>query len=219
VFLRQAASTKAIRQLIQDALSDNDLSILCQDDFPRVYSQFIAGQSKGQRIALLIEHVECQLEFSKLLSAIEQINPNAHAKFVLDNPSSHLEVNRSESSDKQRGWSIPGSRCRQIFGREDLTKNVLIELNKPQPYRVLCLGGVAGYGKTEAAISVAREAIEQSLFEDVLWIQIRETEFNENSNTSNSQSELVQWKELIYLLSCQLVQSGTNNHMIKEELF
>jgi Effector-associated domain 7/NB-ARC domain len=197
-------NTRAIRQLIQDALSDNDLSTLCQDDFPKVYNQFIAGQGKDQRIALLIEHVERQLEVPKLLSAIEQMNPNAHAKFVLDNPSSHSEVNRSESSDKQIGWSIPGSRCRQIFGREDLTRDLLIELKKPEQYPILCLGGVAGYGKTEAAVCVARAAIEQSVFEDVLWIQIRETEFNDNSNTSDFQSELVQWKELIYLLSCQL---------------
>jgi hypothetical protein len=192
-------STKAIRQLIE-VLSDDELSTLCQDEFPKVYNQFTDRQTKSQRISSLIEYVERQGKVNDILNEIEEINPNAYANFLLVNS----EVNRAESSDKQIGWSIPGSRCRQIFGREDLTKNVLSELKKPQPYRVLCLGGVAGYGKTEAAISVAREAIEQSVFEDILWIQIRETEFNENSNTSDSQNELVQWKELIYLLSCQL---------------
>jgi tetratricopeptide (TPR) repeat protein len=112
-------STKAIRQLIQDALSDNDLNILCQDDFSKVYNQFIGGQNKDQRIALLIEHVERQLEVPKLLSAIKKINPNAHAKFLLDNSPSNLDINQAESSDKQIGSSIPAYRYPQISGRDD----------------------------------------------------------------------------------------------------
>jgi WD40 repeat protein len=80
-------SKKEIRQLIENALSDDDLSDLCHDDFPKVYSQFASGQTKSQRIRLLIEYIDRQRETSKLLSAIEQINPNAYRKFLSTTPS------------------------------------------------------------------------------------------------------------------------------------
>jgi hypothetical protein len=198
------SSITEIRQLVEDALNDDNLIDLCQGEFPRVYQQFTTGQTKSQRIRLLVEYVERQQEVKKLLNAIKQINPNAHRKFLIDDPVIGSDVNQVESTDKPIGHRIPGYRCRQIFGREKLTEDVITELTKPQPYPVICLGGVAGYGKTEAAVSIARAAIERSVFDDVLWIQIRETEFQDNSSTSNAQSELVQWKELIYSLSRQL---------------
>jgi hypothetical protein len=74
-------STKAIRQLVEDALTDDELSDLCQDDFPRVYSQFTTGQSKSQRIRTLVEYAQKQREIPKLLKTIEAINPNAYLEF------------------------------------------------------------------------------------------------------------------------------------------
>jgi Effector-associated domain 7 len=71
-----------VRKLVEDALSDEELSNLCQDEFRKVYNQFTTGQTKSQRIRLLVEHVERQREVQKLLVAIEQINPNAYAEFI-----------------------------------------------------------------------------------------------------------------------------------------
>jgi nucleoside phosphorylase len=177
-------SRAQIRKLVEDALTDDDLSNLCLDEFPKVYNQFTTGQTKPQRIRLLVEYADRQQEVPKLLSAIKQINSNAHVKSVLDNPLSNSEVKQIERLDKQTGWSIPGYRCRQIFGRDELTGKLLIELQKTEQYPILCLGGVAGYGKTEAAVCVARAAIKQLVFEDVIWIQIRETEFTDPSSLS-----------------------------------
>jgi nucleoside phosphorylase len=75
-------SSKSIRQLVEDALSDDELSNLCQDEFPKVYSQFATGQTKSHRIRLLIEYVERQREILKLLNAIERLNPNAYAESI-----------------------------------------------------------------------------------------------------------------------------------------
>ncbi len=75
-------SEPQIRQLVEDALSDDDLSNLCQDEFPKVFKQFTTGQTKDQRIRLLVEHVERQREVPKLLNAIEKINPNTYTEFM-----------------------------------------------------------------------------------------------------------------------------------------
>jgi formylglycine-generating enzyme required for sulfatase activity/nucleoside phosphorylase len=75
-------SIAKIRQLVEDALSDDDLSNSCQTEFPKVYKQFTTGQTKDQRIRLLVEHVERQREIQKLLNVIEKINSNAYTEFM-----------------------------------------------------------------------------------------------------------------------------------------
>jgi hypothetical protein len=75
-------SVAQIRKLVEDALSDDDLSNLCQDEFPKVYNQFTTGQTKPQRIRSLVEYVDRQREVQNLLNAIERINPNAHGYFI-----------------------------------------------------------------------------------------------------------------------------------------
>jgi nucleoside phosphorylase len=71
-----------IRQLVEDSLTDDDLSNLCQDEFPKVYNQFTSGQTKSHRIRSLVEYVERQREIQKLLNAIERINPNTYLYFT-----------------------------------------------------------------------------------------------------------------------------------------
>jgi hypothetical protein len=106
-------------------------------------------------------------------------------------------------NNKPGVW-IPDSRCRKVFGREKMVEEVLNRLNNPQEASILCLGGVAGYGKTEAATCVAQAAIAQSVVEDVLWVSVRETELSETFNTANNSNKLFQWEELLYALSIQL---------------
>jgi nucleoside phosphorylase len=73
---------KTIRQLIESALSSEDLSNLCQDDFPQVFKLFGENQSTGQRVRWLVQHVEKQHEIPKLLNAIKDLNPVEHARFL-----------------------------------------------------------------------------------------------------------------------------------------
>jgi len=106
-------------------------------------------------------------------------------------------------NNKPRGW-IPSIRCLKVFGREELVEEVLNCLKNPQEAPVLCLGGVAGYGKTEAATCVARAAIAQSVVEDVAWVPVRESELSGTFITANNSNELFQWQELLYELSTKL---------------
>lgn len=107
------------------------------------------------------------------------------------------------------GQFIPGSRCRKVFGREELTETILDHFKTPDSTPILCLGGVAGYGKTEVATGVAKSAIDKSIFDDVAWVSIRESELSETFVSAtfvsaNRSSELVQWKDVLYDLSRQL---------------
>ena len=116
-----------------------------------------------------------------------------------------IQIAKVEKSiNNMPGESIPRRRCREVFGREELVEEVLNRLKNPQEAPILCLGGVAGYGKTEAATCVARAAIAQSVVEDVLWVSVRETELSETFNTANNSNKLFQWEELLYALSIQL---------------
>jgi 2-phosphoglycerate kinase len=84
------------------------------------------------------------------------------------------------------GINIPRRRCLKVFGREELVEEVLNRLKNPQEARILCLGGVAGYGKTEAATCVAQAAIDQSVVDDVLWVSVRESELSDTFITANN---------------------------------
>ncbi len=108
-----------------------------------------------------------------------------------------------EPINMPRGW-IPSIRCLKVFGRKELVEQVLNCLKNPQEAPVLCLGGVAGYGKTEAAACVARAAIAQSVVEDVVWVTVRESELANSFITANNSNELFQWQKLLYKLSTKL---------------
>jgi nucleoside phosphorylase len=106
--------------------------------------------------------------------------------------------------NNQPGVWIPDSRCLKVFGREKMVEEVLNRLNNPQEASILCLGGVAGYGKTEAATCVAQAAIAQSVVEDVVWVLVRESELANTFITANNSNELFKWQELLYELSKKL---------------
>jgi len=71
---------KEVRQLIASALNDDQLQAICQDDFPRVFESFSSGQTKDQRVRLLVEFVIKQREIQKLLASIKELNPTAYAE-------------------------------------------------------------------------------------------------------------------------------------------
>jgi nucleoside phosphorylase len=75
-------SISQIRKLVEAALSEDNLSSLCFDEFPSVYSQFVSGQTKNQRILSIVDFATRHREVPKLLNAIKRINPNAYAEFM-----------------------------------------------------------------------------------------------------------------------------------------
>jgi hypothetical protein len=73
--------SKVVRELINAALSDEELTECCYDHFRSVYSQFSVGMSKGQKIQLLLNHCNRHNQMEELLTRIEQLNPDQYAIF------------------------------------------------------------------------------------------------------------------------------------------
>jgi Leucine-rich repeat (LRR) protein/GTPase SAR1 family protein len=73
-------SSSKVRQLIDEAITDSQLSDLCFDNFPQVYREF-DGKTRSQKIRDLVEYADRQGETSKLLRSIEQLNPHTSARF------------------------------------------------------------------------------------------------------------------------------------------
>lgn len=118
-----------------------------------------------------------------------------------------------------RGLWIPNLRCRKIWGRDDFSEILLNRLNDSQESPILSLCGSAGYGKTEVACQVARAAIEQGLFTDVLWVKARDTEFIDGSISQPEREESVSWQQVSQELAHQLHGCSTErlHQFIKEE--
>ncbi|AFY95141.1 hypothetical protein Cha6605_4198 [Chamaesiphon minutus PCC 6605] len=71
-----------LRQLVEKALTDDELLNLC-NDFKVAVTQ---GQTKDQRIRTLVEYIERQGKQSELLTEIEQLNPNVYKEYLAGNP-------------------------------------------------------------------------------------------------------------------------------------
>ena len=72
---------RAIANLINQALTDQDFNDLVFFDFPDVQGQLTAGMPKGQQVRILIEYVGKRQEIEKLIAAIESINPTVYQQF------------------------------------------------------------------------------------------------------------------------------------------
>jgi C-terminal of Roc, COR, domain/Effector-associated domain 7 len=71
-----------LRQLVEKALTDDELLNLCYD-FKIDVTQ---GQTKDQRIRALVEYIERQGKQSELLNRIEQLNSNIYKEYLTGNP-------------------------------------------------------------------------------------------------------------------------------------
>jgi small GTP-binding protein len=79
-----------IRQLVDKALTDEEIKNLCFDEFPTVYREF-DGKNRSQKIRDLVEYADRQGEMNKLLQAIEQLNPNAYNEFFSGRMRSNID--------------------------------------------------------------------------------------------------------------------------------
>jgi formylglycine-generating enzyme required for sulfatase activity len=73
-------NTADVRQFLTDYFSDDELTTLCFDFFPAVHNSFASGMSKGQKIQLLIEHVQRREQLPDLLNVLQQQRPAQYAK-------------------------------------------------------------------------------------------------------------------------------------------
>lgn len=108
------------------------------------------------------------------------------------------------SENKPRGLYIPNTRCRHVWGRDELVKKVLSRLYDPQEPSILALSGSAGYGKTEVATQVAKTAIKNNIFADVLWVTARQTELVDGRISEENQYEVLNWHRFLHEIADQL---------------
>jgi hypothetical protein len=104
----------------------------------------------------------------------------------------------------QLGTWIPNTRCRQVWGRENLIEQILNRLNDPQELSILSLTGGAGYGKTEAATKIAQAALNRNLFAYVLWVTARQTELVDGSISQEQRREALNWDKFLHEIAHQL---------------
>ena len=75
-------NTAALRDLISAALSGDELTALAFDHFRPVYDQFAAGQTRHQRVQLLLEHAARSGQMARLAALIQEINPARYREFA-----------------------------------------------------------------------------------------------------------------------------------------
>jgi internalin A len=74
--------TGAIRKLLNDTFSDEELGDFCYDNFRPVYEQFTSQMNRRAKIQLLIEHCEKYEQFGELFTLLKAINPKQYANFM-----------------------------------------------------------------------------------------------------------------------------------------
>jgi hypothetical protein len=85
-----------IRELVEAAFSEEDLSNFCFDHYFSVYEQFTAGQTKSTRVRLLITYAEKNNLIDDLLTRIKQKNPHKYGEFE-----SRLEASPVRQEEKK----------------------------------------------------------------------------------------------------------------------
>ena len=75
-------NTAALRDLISAALSEDEFTALAFDHFRPVYDQFAAGQTRHQRVQLLLEHAVRSGQMARLAALIQEINPARYREFA-----------------------------------------------------------------------------------------------------------------------------------------
>jgi hypothetical protein len=73
-------ATGDIRQYLIEFYSDEDLTTLCFDYFPAVYSRFAVGMAKDQKIQFLLEHCRQHDVMGNLLAALQRERPEQYAQ-------------------------------------------------------------------------------------------------------------------------------------------
>jgi ATP-dependent exoDNAse (exonuclease V) beta subunit len=77
----QQISSSALRGLIKESCSDEELQGFCFDHFRVVYDDFSAGMSKAAKIQRLIEYCFRHGKVSELLLELKSVNPYQYQKY------------------------------------------------------------------------------------------------------------------------------------------
>ena len=103
--------TEAIRQLLNIAISDEELDRLCFDHFRSVHDQYSVGMTRTTKIQLLLEYCERQSEFEELLNQLEKLNPSRFRQYdnQLHLKSADLKAEVKTERTQSEGITIHGN--------------------------------------------------------------------------------------------------------------
>jgi hypothetical protein len=73
--------TEVVRELLNAAFNDSDITTLCFDYFRSVYDDFGSGMGKGEKIQRLVEYCEQNLQMETLLAKIQKRNPYQYQRY------------------------------------------------------------------------------------------------------------------------------------------
>jgi hypothetical protein len=76
-----AWNTAALRDLLNAAFNDEELTTLCFDYFRPVYDDFAGGMSKGQKVQRLLDYCSRRELVDELLAAVRKANPAQFRRF------------------------------------------------------------------------------------------------------------------------------------------
>ncbi|MBD2741136.1 NB-ARC domain-containing protein [Coleofasciculus sp. FACHB-1120] len=131
----------------------------------------------------------------------ENATPNAPADAPLE-----------RDKERHQGLFIPNPRCRMVWGRESFIQEVLNRLDDPAELSIFSLSGSPGYGKSEAASQIAKEALNRNLFADVVWVTARQSEWVDGYISQDKHDEALTWKKFLNEIAHQLDCSPERVH-------
>ena len=76
-----AYNSAALRELLNAAFSDEELTTLCFDHFAEVFNNFSIGMSKGQKIQQLLDYCLRREQIPALVSEVQARNPAQFARY------------------------------------------------------------------------------------------------------------------------------------------
>ncbi len=74
-------NTAVIRDLLNAAFNDEELTTFCFDYFRPVQDDFATGMSKGQKVQRLLDHCTRQDQIDDLLAAVRKANSKQYQRF------------------------------------------------------------------------------------------------------------------------------------------
>jgi hypothetical protein len=72
---------RAIRELLLAAFDDSEFSVFCSDYAPAVKQKFTEGQTRPQRVVLLIDHAQRHGLMDKILLQVKGANPFQYSAY------------------------------------------------------------------------------------------------------------------------------------------
>jgi len=183
-----------IRQLLNEAFDDDEITDVCFDYFRPVHDKFAEGMDKSDKIRRLLAYCLRQNQVEQLLDTVQKLNPAQYERFKprlrregaqLPTPTPYVEGQPPASKPSALPSSRPvtpsgapiqlppapfqaPSSVAWFVGREEELKDICEILTRATGNNVVCITGMGGIGKTVFAARIAHR-VRQHYTDGLLW--------------------------------------------------